>query len=384
MKRNLHILYAIALLQGMVFYSSVATLYRTAHGLTLGQITLIESISMLLTVALELPWGILADRIGYRRTMIACSFLFLLSKIIFWRADGFGSFLLERVVLSATVAGLSGVDESLLFLSAPKGESQRAFSFYSAFGTAGLLFSALVFSLFIGENYALAALLTVISHAAAALLSLGIVEVHSVQPQRRAAKDFLRLIRATLCDMRFLCLLVGYAVVSEGVQMATVWFNQPQYARCGMGVRTISAAYIAVTVCTLVAPLSKPLTDRLGARRFSTLVLLLCALSALTLACTTSALLSFVCIALMAAAGCLLSPLASELFNRQVSDADRATHLSIFSLVQSGVAAGADLLYGQAADVSLPCVFGVIAIAALLGCGAFALWFRRPESRPLT
>ena len=69
-KRNIRLMYAIALLQGMVFYRPIATLYRQAAGVSVFQITLIESISLALALALEVPWGILADRIGYRRSMI--------------------------------------------------------------------------------------------------------------------------------------------------------------------------------------------------------------------------------------------------------------------------------------------------------------------------
>ena len=65
-KRNIYLLWGIALLQGMVFYAPVATLYRQAAGLGIFHITLIESISLWLMLMLEIPWGWLADRIGYR------------------------------------------------------------------------------------------------------------------------------------------------------------------------------------------------------------------------------------------------------------------------------------------------------------------------------
>ena len=77
-KRNIRLMYAIALLQGMVFYGPIATLYRQAAGVSVFQITLIESISLALALALEVPWGILADRIGYRRSMIVCCGLYFL------------------------------------------------------------------------------------------------------------------------------------------------------------------------------------------------------------------------------------------------------------------------------------------------------------------
>ena len=117
MKKSIYLMYAIALLQGMVFYGPVATLYRQAQGISVFQITLIESISLALCIALEIPWGFVADKIGYRRTMVFCSGLYFVSKIVFWKATGFGGFLLERVMLSVVLAGLSGVDFSIIYLS---------------------------------------------------------------------------------------------------------------------------------------------------------------------------------------------------------------------------------------------------------------------------
>lgn len=79
---------ATAFLQGMVFYGPIATLYRQARGVSVFQITLIESISLACLIALEIPWGYVADRIGYRRTLAACNVLYFLSKIVFWRGGG--------------------------------------------------------------------------------------------------------------------------------------------------------------------------------------------------------------------------------------------------------------------------------------------------------
>ena len=56
-RKNIYLMYAIVLLQGMVFYGPIATLYRQASGVSIFQITLIESISYILCILFELPWG---------------------------------------------------------------------------------------------------------------------------------------------------------------------------------------------------------------------------------------------------------------------------------------------------------------------------------------
>ena len=110
-------MYAISLLQGMVFYGPVATLYRQQQGVSVFQITVIESISLILCILMEIPWGVIADKIGYKRTMVFCCSLYFISKIVFWQAAGFGWFLAERIMLSVVVSGLSGVDARIIYIS---------------------------------------------------------------------------------------------------------------------------------------------------------------------------------------------------------------------------------------------------------------------------
>lgn len=132
-------MYAISLLQGMVFYASVATLYRRAAGVSVFEISVIEAVSLALCVALEVPWGYLADRLGYRRTMVLCSVLYFISKLVFWQADSFGDFLAERVLLAVVQSGISGVDSAVLYLSCRGQDSLRVFSVYNALSMAGLV-----------------------------------------------------------------------------------------------------------------------------------------------------------------------------------------------------------------------------------------------------
>ena len=82
-KKNIYLMYAIVFLQGMVFYGPIATLYRQVNGISVFQITIIESISYILCILFEIPWGIIADKIGYKKTMCFCCILYFVSKLVF-------------------------------------------------------------------------------------------------------------------------------------------------------------------------------------------------------------------------------------------------------------------------------------------------------------
>lgn len=110
--------------------------------------------------------------------------LYFVSKIVFWKATGFTGFLMERIMLSVVLAGFSGVDSSIIYLSCEEMDSQKAFGIYNSLSMAGLLIASGIFSLFVQGNYPLAGLLTVISYGIAALLSFMLTENQTPKSRR--------------------------------------------------------------------------------------------------------------------------------------------------------------------------------------------------------
>ena len=378
-RRNIGIMYAIALLQGMVFYGPIATLYREAAGVTIFQITLIESISMALGLLLELPWGAVADRIGYRRTMIFCCMLYLVSKVVFWRAEGFGMFLIERVLLSVVCAGLSGVEEAVLYLSADEGQSQRCFGIWNSLGQAGLMAAAVVYSVFVGENYRLAGLLTVLSYGLAAVLSLGIVEV---RPEERRSsmhpvRDFGSALRGLVRTPGLLLLVLSMALLAETHQTITVFLCQKQYEMCGMRGAGYGAVYLLLTLAGMVGGLSQRCTRRLGEMRFGMLCALAAALASLTLALTRNLLLSVAAVLLLRLGWMLCAPLYVRLENERVAGENRATELSVNALLRDGVAVLTNLIFGRLAEQALGLAMGLGALLSLCAMALLAAFFKR-------
>ena len=76
-------MFAIVFLQGFIFYGPIATMYRQARGISMYDIFIIESISWILMIIFEIPWGWFADKFGYKKTIIISNLIFFVSKIIF-------------------------------------------------------------------------------------------------------------------------------------------------------------------------------------------------------------------------------------------------------------------------------------------------------------
>lgn len=370
MRKNLYIMYAIALLQGMVFYGPVATLYRQARGITVFQITLIEGISLALAILLEIPWGVAADRIGYKKTMVFCCGLYFVSKIVFWKADDFSDFLIERIMLSVVEAGVSGVDSSIIYLSCEGKDSRKAFGIYNSMGMAGLLIAAGVFSLFVQDHYSLAGFLTVVSYGIAVFLSAGLVEVRHRKAEKNRSEPFTAILKQTLHNRTLLLFLAAVALLSETHQTITVFLNQLQYERCGMHSASIGLVYIAVAMLGLLGGYSSAVARRAGERKAILLLGILSALSCLTLALTSRAVPSVMGVMMLRISNTLFQPIQIEIQNRQIRTAHRATALSINSMFVNCIAIGTNLVFGALSDWNLSWAFlfgaGICGVSLIL------------------
>lgn len=379
MKRNIRIMYVMALLQGMVFFGPIATLYRQVQGITVFQITIIEGISLALSLILEIPWGVVADRIGYRRTIMFCSWFYFLSKIVFWKATSFAAFLVERVMLSVVLSGLSGVESSILFLSARGRDMQKVYGRYNTMGMLGLLFAAGVFSVFIRENYSLAGLLTVISYGIAALLSLGIREVKQPASEVKKQEPVKTVIRDIFRDKTLILFLVAVAFLSETHQTITVFLNQLKYESCGLDHSAIGLIYSIAAILGLLGVCSSSVTKRMGLLRSLEMFCVLPVISCLLLGGTNSAVPSILSILTLRISNTLFQPFQEELQNRQIQTQNRATALSIHSMLINCVAIGTNLVFGVLSDRNLSVAFFFGSGICLLSLAFFVYWYRKSK-----
>ena len=334
-KRNIPLMYAIAFFQGIVLYASISTLFRQARGLTLAEFAVIDGFSYIFQLAFEIPFGMLADRIGYKKTLVLSNGVYLLSKIVFWQAHSFATFLLERFLFSIALAGLSGVDSSILYLSAGDENSQKVFGRAGAFGNAGMLTGCLIFTLFLSNNYDATALGTVITFAIAFVLSFFIKDVKESSPKEDipSLHRLTGILKLTLKDRRFLLFILAEAMLSYATWAVSVMLNQTKYISLGLTEQHIGWIEIAFSALAITGAWSASLTKKLGFRKFMVTGMVIIALSAIVMGTTGSIVLAILGVALIEIVYALLSPLISDLYSKHVTIADRATQLSIYAMI---------------------------------------------------
>lgn len=377
-KLSIRLMYAIALLQGMVFYAPIATLYRQAQGVSLFQITIIESISLILMIALEIPWGYIADRIGYKKTLLICNILYFVSKIVFWKATGFIDFLIERLMLSVVLSGVSGCDSAYLYISAGEKESHKVFGIYSAMGSAGLVAASIVFSVFVGDNYPLSGFLTVISYGVSMLLTLFLPNIPVQKKDHTGLQNNIKaVIEAFKSNKRFLLFLLAAMFLTESNQTITVFFSQIQYLRSGIPIKFMGYIYILLTFSSLLSAVSSKLTKLIGETRATRMLFAAAGISCIILTFTVHPVVSVLFIVLLRISASFFVPINMKIQNQQVCIADRATMLSVYSSIINTGAVLTNLLFGKLADIHIGFALGMGAVFCFLGLLLFSLWAKQ-------
>ena len=372
-KNNVYLMYAICFLQGFIFYGPIATIYRQSRGLSMYQIFLLESIFMVLMIVFEVPWGWVADRFGYKLTLVISNLMFLFSKIVFYEANTFYLFLLEAVLIALAISGLSGCDIALLYHSSDEGESEKVFGRYNAFGTMGFLVASIISTGIIARSIDLSAFLTIFPYLIAAFLTIFIkdVRVH-LEDKPSLVKTFKSVMR----NKEILLFVFAIALMNEVNHAVSVFLNQPQYQRSGINIKYFGLLMALVQIIRLGSAKSYRLTEKYGRKGSIKTLFVILTVCSFLLIYVDSAIWSVVLIACISGGFALVQPIALDIQNSSVLTNDRATVLSLYAMLGDIVASIVNLLIGRTADISLQSAFASCGAVSLISCGLVFIYFK--------
>lgn len=149
LRRNPPLVASFHALQMSLFPVSVLTLFW-AHriGMSMTEIFLVQGFFGLSVALLEFPSGYLADRLGYRRTLLSSAALGAAGWTLYTFAHDFSSVIVAESVLGASISLASGCDDALLYESLKATEREHSFGAWTGrvrfFGQTGEGSAALV------------------------------------------------------------------------------------------------------------------------------------------------------------------------------------------------------------------------------------------------
>ncbi len=336
-KRNIYLMNLIVFLQGFVFYGPIATVFRENRGISIYQIFLIESISMVLIMLFEIPWGIFADKFGYKKTLVISNFIFFISKIVFFKANSFWIFLFERILLSISISGLSGCDTALIYSSLDESEnSEKVFGRYVWFSNIGFLLGSIISTYIINISIDLTAYYTIFPYGIAFLVSLFLKNINNEVTKKENVKNkFKYSLKHVAAHKYIIIFLVGISLVKEVVQSITVFLNQQQYIKSGIDIRYFGVLLVAIQFMKLISVKSYKLSNMIGQIKSINMLTITVFISSSILIIISNAILSFLCVSVISIGMAIMEPMIIDIKNRSISSGNRATILSIYSMIES-------------------------------------------------
>lgn len=360
-------LFIARFLAHITFYSTVIVQYQSSRGLNLTAMFALESIISIAAWLFEIPMGLLADRIGYKRILILGYGLNILSLVLFATTHGFWLFALGSVFFGITLACLSGCEDALAYESLPEGRADSlgtsTFAFLNAAQSAGFLSGVAVGSFMGVSDPALPVMISLLP------LTLAFLAILRLQPQTNPlvqkhhdatsrlsyVRDFLR---SALLLLRQQPRMIGLSLLQSSafaLTNAIFWYNQPYFLRSGIAVLWFGPITALAIGLGMIVTLSTPAARRwLGTYGALALSCIIPGIGFLALTGNLSPLLTLLLVTLVIAGPAWRQSIISDELNRRIENASRATTLSILSFIGSIAGIALNPLIGLAGDLGLP------------------------------
>ncbi len=376
----------------LYFYIPVGTLYLRSRDLTYLQINSLWGIIVFTMFLTEVPTGVIADRIGHKRAVQLALGFQLLGEVIYLFTRGYPGFVLAAVIGGLGFAFGSGCVEALvtqeLQVSGSESEMSKAMGGLEAaqrlanllaFAITGLIIHTLTLTQFVravaltagmvGVGFALTFTLDVPADDRADAASDGDDKVSGLSLLRQG----LQLLRENRA-FRMLA-LVSFLTIPFRDYLGSLY--QPYFVRAGVAPVWFGLALSAASgLSVLGARYAYWLEARMGKRLGLLLAVGLPGLLTLAMAGISHAAGSVAVFCLVYGTTSLRSPLISARLNAHISSANRATVLSLVSMLSGLYVAGMGLVIGRVADASIPLALVVMGGLVLIGTLVTALAVR--------
>ena len=377
---NINRIIVISFCQHFHLYIHAYALLLLGRGLTLVQISLIESILIGTIFLLEVPTGVLADRVGRKWSIFCSTFLLMCAEFIFIFARDYEWYVLVALLAGAGFAFASGAIEALIYDSLPPKNREeamkRAMGRVNSWSMIAFVIAPIVGGLIIGdaalENFIPAIALTVVALFVGLLVCLTLREPPvKASEKKESSAALLRAGVSLLYRNRRLRRLVLLAVFTLPFTDAlAVTLGPPYLVRNEVSPFAIGAVLSAGSLlAAFTQRYAYKVEEWLGRDRAIAALILLPGLLYWMLAAFGGPIAAASIMILMYGVSNMKAPLFSAYQNALIENKNRATVLSLINMfVSLFVALGAPV-YAAIAEQSLELTFvamGAVIVAAAL------------------
>ncbi len=337
--RNIRIAYMAAFISNLAFFLPVMTLFfqQIVNSVTL--VALIFSIQAVTSIVFEIPTGVFADFFGRRKTLILQGFLTLVAITLLAFSRSFWMLALFSFIFAFKNALGSGTDQALLYDSLKQlrkeNEYKKIQGRLSTLTFMGAIIGSIAGGFMAGYSIRLPFLLAIPICLIGLLLDFMITEPDYVKEKHKNMLKHTITSFKTLVSNEQLLLLFLFSLFSFGMAESAYHLEQIFYKFVSLPIVYFGMiAAVGSFMGVIGSVLSHPFSERFGDKRtlilskiFDGIMLLLGAILLGYVGLFFIVLTNF-----FRAVG---SPVANHLMNRQIDSKNRATMLSINSLLNN-------------------------------------------------
>ncbi len=365
------------LLISVTIYSPILVLFFTGRGLDLFQVLSLEAFNGFAMVFLEVPTGVIADRIGLKRSVAIGFGLQVVWLVIVMMSHAYWLFLLSYAVLGLAITFRSGAAEAWIYETLKErgqlGQMSRSQGAFWASSLIGRILSALLAVLIVRrmtEGYFVLAIVL-----SAAVMCVGTLMVLTI-PNRQSEHDLAERtgsVRMALSGFSLirrnakLRRIVSLSVLSDPLPYAILFLYQPYFQQSGTPTALYGlAAAGGAGLGALASRSSHRLEARLGLRRTFLLGNALPVAGYLAMALVFQAYAAALLFVVSFGAMQIRYPLIATMRNTHIASFNRATAISVIAMAEEAYAMVMYLLSGFLANIDLRLAFLVLGVVPLL------------------
>ena len=384
---NINKIIIIRFCRNFHLYIHAYALLLLARGLSLVQISLIESIVIGTIFLTEVPTGVLADRVGRKWSIFAATVLLMSAEFIFIFARSFEWYILVALLTGTGFAFASGAVEALVYDSLPPKNREeamkRAMGRVNSWGQIAFVIAPIIGGLIIGdasvEKFIPAIALTVVALLIGAIVCLTLREPAADSSETRTGsmtllRDGVHLLRHHQ-RLRRLAMLV---IFTTPITSSLVTTLGPPYLTQNDAAPFMAG--VVLSVGSLLAAFTQryayKLEEWLGQGRAIALLILLPGAMYWLLAAVAGPAATVLVMIVMYGVNDMKAPLFSAYQNAFIESKNRATVLSLINMFLNLFAAIAMPIFAAIAETSLASAF--IAMGTMIFVGGLSLRVHRP------
>lgn len=354
---------------GLVIPISIS--WKLANGLSIAEAAFTEALILLITALFEIPSGVLADKIGNKKTLLIGSLLQLIAMIFMTIGGSLEMFIVSAVFSGIGWACISGADEAYIYddFLEDKRRYKRFFANVTIVDEAatvgGMLFSSALLWLTAGFRWPfIVASALLLAHALYVIFVLpGEAPKTSLSPISNLQSIRKAVLKKTVV---LLPLLIALAFVFESGRV--LW--QPHMEAIGLSIASFGLLF---TVFKLASIGGSFFAKHRNFSRSDLIIIFVVMISTLALFSVSNVIVSVIALTLFLATENYFRIYMSSVLNEAITS-NRATVLSIASSVRNIIGSG--LVFGLGLVASSSIQFALILLAIIKIPAVLYLLFR--------